>query len=330
VNSRWGAPRVDEDATSQSKDDAERFLKVGIDITGTPAAIYLSEVRRIDAPYPDDLKYVEDARTGEGALLAPLYVDGRVVAVQLTYVDRQGGRSVINPIKQRFSLEKAPGAAFIMPFNGGSSDEMVCDGLEDSLTVYRYGAVRCRVRGLPGTGALKHQKFAEGTKVTIVADGDPPDSKGAKLLQDGIDALIDQKVNVWRTCIPHEGWDANYILVNYGVKNLQVFLGTAEEAVSSEIIRLASLSLLDYGRERKAAAKKLGITLGILDRLVQRERDKRKAHAVGEDWVDVDDVRPWGRRSRRRTASRRFDQDPPRICRDDKTPGEGGSALDLV
>ena len=104
--SQWGTPWVDDDPTPKSKEDAERFLSIGIDVQGTPAEVYLTEQRRIDAPHPSDLKYVEDARAGEGALLAPLYADDRIVAVQLIYIDREGHKSVVEPVKQRFSLER--------------------------------------------------------------------------------------------------------------------------------------------------------------------------------------------------------------------------------
>ena len=75
--SQNGTPWVDADATSESREDAEHFLKVGVEVHGTPAEVYLRDVRRIDPPFPEDWRYVEDARTGEGALLAPLYFDGR-------------------------------------------------------------------------------------------------------------------------------------------------------------------------------------------------------------------------------------------------------------
>jgi hypothetical protein len=287
-----GTPWVDEDATPQSKEAAEHFLSVGVDIAGTPAARYLIEQRRIDAPHPSDLKYVEDARAGEGALLAPLYADDRIVAVQLTYIDREGRKSVVEPTKQRFSFERAPNAVFVMPYEGDSTDLAYVEGLEDALSVYRYGALRRRVFGLPGIGALRHQKCADGTNIFVVADGDPPESKGAKLLQTGLDALLDQKCNVM-VVVPPEGWDANAVLVNYGVDDLKLLLKSAVEATPSEIIRLAKLRLLDYGKERIAAAKALGVTVAILDRLVERERKKQAAKAKADDLIDVDDVRQW-------------------------------------
>jgi putative DNA primase/helicase len=185
-----------------------------------------------------------------------------------------------------------------MPYEGDSTDVVICDGLEDTLIVWRYGAQRCWVIGLPGIGALRHQKFPEGTKITVVADGDPPGSKGAELLQKGLDALILQGCEVFVTATPPEGWDANRFLVEYGVEALRVFLASAQPAKLSdtgEIRRLAKLDLLTYGRERITAAEQLGIIVSILDRLVDRERQKlaEEAKAKEDEWVSVDDTRPW-------------------------------------
>ena len=292
--SQNGTPWVDADATPESREDAEHFLKVGVDVHGTPAEVYLRDVRRIDPPFPEDWRYVEDARTGEGALLAPLYFDGRIVAVQLIYLTRDGQKSPVDPSKQRFSIEKAPGAVLVFPYSGDNPGVVICDGLEDGATVNRYAALRRQVIATPGVGALKHLKLAKGTEVTIFADGDATGSKGAKNLQAGIDALWDQGCHIWVTRTP-ETWDANSVLVQYGVDGLKKLSDSVEEAVPSDIIRLALLPLLDYGQQRVEAAKKLGITVAILDKLVERQRLKRaaKAKGGGDDWISVDDTRPW-------------------------------------
>ena len=104
--SQNGTPWVDADATPESREDAEHFLKVGVDVHGTPAEVYLRDVRRIDPPFPEDWRYVEDARTGEGALLAPLYFDGRIVAVQLIYLTRDGQKSPVDPSKPNWSRKR--------------------------------------------------------------------------------------------------------------------------------------------------------------------------------------------------------------------------------
>jgi len=301
TGSQNGTPWIDEDPTPKSKSDALRALREGVDIAGTKSAkIYLIKDRRIDLPHPPGLKHWENARTGESALLAPLRVgaDGDVVAVQAIYLDHEGHKSTVDPAKQRLSIQRAPGAAFYLPYDGDSKDVVVAEGLEDALTVWRYGAVRCRVAGVPGVGVLRHLKFPEGTRVTFIVDGDPPGSKGAELLQKGLDALILQGCEVLVTATPPEGWDANRFLIERGVETLQMFVASAQPAKLSDdgrIRELAKLDLLAWGRERKKAAEELGIPVGILDRIVDKERQKlaEEAKAEQDDWVGVDDTRPW-------------------------------------
>ena len=300
TGSQNGTPWIDEDPTPKSKSDALRALKEGVDIPGTRAERYLIEDRRIDLPHPVDFKHWENARTGESALLAPLRVgaDGEVVAVQAIYLDHEGHKSAVDPAKQRLSIERAPGAAFYLPYNGDSKDAVVAEGLEDALTVWRYGAVRCRVIGLPGIGALRHLKFPEGTRVAVIADGDAPGSKGAELLQKGLDALILQGCEVLVTATPPEGWDANRLLIEHGVATVQVFVASAKPGTLSDngkILSLTKLDLLSYGRERKKAAEELEIPVGLLDKIVEKERQRlaEEAKAEKDDWASVDDARPW-------------------------------------
>jgi hypothetical protein len=173
-----------------SRISAEVILRDGGEISGTPAERYLRDERRIDLPYPADLKYLANARCGEGGLVAPLYSHGRVTGVHITYLDPHGRKSVVLPQRRRFNLEKAVDAVFLLPHTGNNPDVFIAEGFEDSLSVWRYGALRCQVIGLPGIGVLRHLRFPAGTKVTVLADGDPPDSPAAKALQAGLDALL--------------------------------------------------------------------------------------------------------------------------------------------
>jgi hypothetical protein len=296
--SRNGAPWIDEDPTPKSKSEALRALAEGVDIVGTASEKYLRKDRRIDPPHPVDLKHWTNARTGETALLAPLYIRDAVVAVQAIYLDHDGHKSPVDPAKQRLSIKRAPGAVFRLPYEGDSTDVVICEGLEDALTIWRYGALRCRVIGLPGIGALRHQNFPEGTKVAVVADGDPPGSKGAELAKQGLDALLLQGCEVFVTVTPPEGWDANRLLVEHGVETLQMFLANprpAELSDRGEIRKLAKLDLLSYAQARTQAAQDLKIPVLLLDKIVDKERQKlaQEAKAEKEDWVGVDDTRPW-------------------------------------
>lgn len=62
-----------------------------------------------------------------------------------------------------------------------------------------------------------------------------------------------------------------------------------------EIRRLAKLSALQYARERKAAAEKLGIKLGALDAAVKEARNENTATTGQGRPVELDEVQPWAR-----------------------------------
>ena len=207
MTSQDGTPWVEDDATPKSRGEAQRALREGRDIAGTISEKYLSEIRRVPPPYPPDFKHLDNARTGESALVAPLYSNEEIVAVQLIYLDADGNKSKVEPAKQRFSIKPAPDAVFKISDKGDSKKVAIAEGVEDGLTVWHFGLLRCPVRGLPGIGALKHLKFPEDTTVIVVTDGDPPGSKGAEQLQNGLDALILCGCNVFVTATPPEGWD---------------------------------------------------------------------------------------------------------------------------
>jgi hypothetical protein len=211
----------DDEGDPPSKDDAEAVLRNAIEITCTVAEKYLREQRRIDAPYPDGLKYLPNARIGEGALVVPLYSHGRITGVQVTYLDPEGRKSIVVPQRRRFNLEKAADAVFLLPYAGENTDIVIAEGLEDALSAWRYGALRCQVIGLPGIGVLRRLVFAAGTKITVLPDGDAPNSAPAKALQAGLDALILGECEVHVTDIPAIGLDANRILTEAGVEALQ-------------------------------------------------------------------------------------------------------------
>jgi hypothetical protein len=65
-------------------------------------------------------------------------------------------------------------------------------------------------------------------------------------------------------------------------------------ADAAEIARLATLKPLDYGRERKAAADRLGCPVAILDRAVAAERGKGYNSGAGQGRaLDLPEPEPW-------------------------------------
>jgi hypothetical protein len=293
--------------TRQSRDDYERAQRDGQPIEGTPAARYLIEQRKLQEPFWGELRYLPNVRTAEGALVAPLSVDGTVVGYQATFLDPDGRKSAIDPARQTWKMDEkpSPNAVFALPLRGSDPDEiMICDGLEDALAVAlaTFGRPRNRVLGLPGQWALKHLSFPEGTKITIVADGDPPGSQGAKWLQQGLDHLILSGLEVLVTPIPpprNPKLDANQLLIEAGISGLRNWLDQAEAAplsLDGEIERLARLSDTDYEIEREKVrdtlrSRGIKIRLGFLDNKVRQARERMKAaqSSSGRDWTDVED-----------------------------------------
>ena len=303
MSSADGGDWVNAHTTRQSHEECERAQRDGVPIEETGSEKYLIEQRKLQQPLWDALRHLPNARTAEGALIAPLSVDGEVVGVQATFLSVDGHKSVIDPARQTWKLKEKPSPNAIFDLPGGDSADgiVICDGLEDALTVKTYGLPRNKVIGLPGQWALKHLKYPEDTKILIVADGDPPGSQGAAWLQQGVDHLLLSGCEVSITTIPPVSvpkLDANQMLIETGVDGLRNWLATATPATlsdSSEIRRLATLPLLAYGKERRAAARKLGITTGILDTLVDSERKKiaEEKRAAENDFVDIDSTRPW-------------------------------------
>jgi DNA polymerase I-like protein with 3'-5' exonuclease and polymerase domains len=154
-------------AEAWSADEAREILANAVDVIATPAEIYLRS-RSLDAPFPG-VQYLPDARVGEGAVVAVLRAHDREVGIQLTYIDSQGRKSVVAPLRRRLMFEKCPEAAFFMPFAGQNSSFTVCEGLEDTLSAFRFGRRHEQVIGLPGIGGLRHQRFPKGTRVAVLA-----------------------------------------------------------------------------------------------------------------------------------------------------------------
>ena len=281
---------VDEnEATPVSRADAQRTLDEIVNIHNTPPDTYWQS-RKIDPPYPDCVKALQNARAGEWAAVGILTWRGRTVGVEVHYIDPMGNRTTVGPRRRTFKLEKSPGAVFDIPTPGESTDIVICEGLPDTLTVFRWGKCRCRIIGLPGIGALRHQQFPKGTRVTIVRHGDAADSDAAKALQEGVDHLLLLGCDVHLTALPPEGEDANSILKEHGVEAAQLLLNSAQPAALSlngEIKKLSRLDDLAYAQARKQAAKELGIGVGVLD----AERKKHRAQArQAPDWDDVSDA----------------------------------------
>ena len=263
--------------------EAREILKRLVDPSGTPAEAYLRE-RSITGPLPECVRFLPNARVGEGAIAAILTVRGRIVGVQLGYLDSDGRKSTVNPHRRRFMLNGVPDAVFEA---GGSGDDLiVCEGLEDALSVATLGRPS-RVLGLPGIGILRNIRTDKGARVVVVRDGDEAGSAADQALHAGLDELILQAADVDVTVTP-KGQDANSILCDGGPEALSRLIDNAAPAELSrdgQIRQAAALDPLVYDFNRKKIAAKLGIRVGTLDEQVKTARCEAR---IGHNHASAD------------------------------------------
>jgi hypothetical protein len=146
----------DEDgvAIPASKAAAEQILGRLENLAGTPGYAYLSG-RKILPPFPDNLKYVGNARAGEGAVVALLssYAHQRVVGVHLVYIDPSGSKTTLRRDRDRFMLERVKDAVFVIPPGSPTPDPTcelaIAEGVEDALSL---SGLRCGFTTLASCG----------------------------------------------------------------------------------------------------------------------------------------------------------------------------------
>jgi hypothetical protein len=94
-----------EAAEIASAELTNKLIRRLVPAAGTTAEVYLRS-RGIAGPIPDLIRYLPDARAGEGAIAALLTARERLVGVQVGYLDPEGRKSLVTPIRRRFMLEK--------------------------------------------------------------------------------------------------------------------------------------------------------------------------------------------------------------------------------
>jgi hypothetical protein len=285
---------ADDDDSPASARQAQDAIDRAVDIHNTPAELNL-RARKLEPPF-HACAYLSDARCGEGAVIGYLSASGRTVGVELRYIDVDGRDSTVSPKRRRFLLEKlVEQPVFDMPFNGSTTEVYACEGLTDTLTVYRYGKRRCKVVGVPGVGGFQHLKFPRGVRVTFVRDGDEETSAAFKAMERAIDVQLLAGVDLYATPIPPSGVDASHILQEHGVEGLCLLLDNALKPTLSlrgKIEELSRLDALDYAQQRKRVAKEYNISVEILDKYVKAAR--RGAPTPGSSGTgNADDLAPW-------------------------------------
>jgi hypothetical protein len=268
---------VSETKKRASAARAREIIDAMVPVEGTVAESYLRS-RKLEPPYPDCVGFLEHARVGESALVGLLQANDRVTGLQLLYLSPHARKSLVEPLRQRFDLESAPGAVFEIRTEIAVTDlhhdVVIAEGLEDALSLARLGR-HFRICGLPGAGALRHLGVKLRTPALIVRDGDESGSAAARVVTAGIDHLIlDCQASVKVTDTPPSK-DANAILQEHGLAELGRLVDEAKETGLSqdgEFERLARLDPVEFDREAPKVAKRLGIYVNT----VRAEAKKRR------------------------------------------------------
>ncbi len=170
---------------------ADRIAKGSLPIEGTPAETYLRS-RGITMPLPHTLRFArlpapKDSGVAEasGPGLLPALVAivtdpaGALVGVQRTYLTEAGRKAATSDRKGtvKFSLGHLAGNA--MQLAPPAETLIVCEGLEDGLTLAQELGVPVWVAA--GTSMLRRMTFADCTRsIVIGADGDEPGERAAQ------------------------------------------------------------------------------------------------------------------------------------------------------
>jgi putative DNA primase/helicase len=258
---------------------------------GTPAEAYLQS-RGLTPPYPPGTCWLADARLGESAIVGKLSdATGEFVGVQLGYLDPSGRKSVVQPQRQLFLLDRGAvrqGAFRIdVPEPIKSAPEfIITEGLENALALAQ-AAVGKTVLGVPGVGRLREMDLPAGAAVVAFRDGkDPADSPAAKAFVKAVDRWLLAKVIVRITDTP-SGEDANSVLLAHGPEELRRLVTEAASGQLSfdgELTRLFDLDPAEYERQRVEAAKKHGVRRSFLDDA--RKAARAEAEAAEEAATD--------------------------------------------
>jgi hypothetical protein len=274
----------------------------------TATGKYLAS-RQINGELPECVGHLPVGRGHEPAIVAVLTADdGEVAAVQLGHLTAFGAKSVDEPRRNLYAIDKvkAKGASFRVPAkplpgNGTSIPDgaqqligirIFCEGVEDALAVHR-AIPYVEVCGVPGIGRLVHQTAKKGERVLVLADGDAVDSEAAKALTKGIDHLLLAGVVV-TVARPPAGMDANALLCEGGPSAvLSVVLSATPAKLSprGRITQLSRMSWVDFSLVVREAAKELKTNSDFLKGLWRAEH--QDAAADRESGLVLPDDVPW-------------------------------------
>ncbi len=284
-----GAVEAAAEAGERRAAYARQILDEALDPSGTPAEAYLCS-RGLKPPYLSCVRFLEDARLGEGAIVGIITTaDGEVAGVHVAYLDPDGRKSTILPQRQLYLLDRAPAeqAAFriaVAETAEGAAPLVIAEGLEDGLSLAQAGAAET-ILALPGIGRFSRFDVPAGADVIVFRDGDDSTSPAAKQLVEAVDRWLLAGVRVRVTDTP-PGEDANSLLLAKGGEELRRLVAEAapaELSFNADVVRLAGLEPVQYERERQAAAKRHDVRVAFLDGAVKAARADAEATAQEDD-----------------------------------------------
>lgn len=270
------AQKLEKEQTAQKQAAIQDLVKKSVPLEGTQAETYLHRTRGLSGPFPESLRYLEPGtsflypgsakpkRLSRGAMATlSRDKDGNLKAVQVTYLDGQGGRGR-DPDGHK--LPKItygnPKGAFVdlstEKLDPKTTPIFLAEGVETGLSIKQAGAQR--VMASLGLNNLKGQEFDAPTVVLCGDwDGKPemprPLQEAQKVLQEkgqGGEILLP-------VTFGQEKKDFNDLLLEGGV-----------EKVQDRLKSLLTVSL--YGKEKPQSLELL------LDKTDQNEQRHEQLH----------------------------------------------------
>ena len=303
----------DDEDTARAADDTQRIAEIETmwehrqAIEGTPAETYLSS-RELTASC-DSLGWLPSLRANEGAMIAAVTdPSGKLVAIQLTYLQADGSKS---PVKPQRETRRGPhdwalrGVVWLSPYDG-SGEITVTEGVEDGLSLVAAGAAN--VAAILGIGRLGKVRWPWGVRKLVIArDDDPPGSAADNALYRGVirqrgDGLMAYILPRPRMIAPGAAVpikDAND-LYRYDLAKVWEWLNApaigpedlGPEARNGALDEVSRLSDEHYERARKATAPMLGFgRVNALDkariaRIAERQATQKDDEEEEEVWPD--------------------------------------------
>jgi DNA primase len=198
----------EEDEADRLRDiaDARKFWDAGADPRGTPAEVYLREVRGITKGLPPSIRFGHvpagrDKLTGEWrapmpAVLCAVYDrGGAVVGIQRIFL-RDGGRAKANMKRPKLTLGRIRGGS--LRLGPPQPTIIVCEGPEDGLTLAQE-IPGSSVWPTLGTGLMPIVAYPE--EVTEIVIAGQNDGAGKAAVDAAGQALLEQGFAV-RTMFP--------------------------------------------------------------------------------------------------------------------------------